>query len=89
MIPASEWDRLQMRINALEEQIEQQKHVYSEWLSENEVAALLGRSKQWLWRQRVEGKLSFTKVGRATFYPRADVMALLERGRVKRLDKVR
>lgn len=84
LVSERDWERIEARLDALEEQVKQMGLDRAEWLKEDEVANLLGRTNKWLWKQRVAGKLSYSKVGRATFYLRSEVMALLDRGQIKR-----
>jgi predicted DNA-binding transcriptional regulator AlpA len=84
LVPASEWTKMIERVESLEAQYNSSREFDSTWMQEQEVAKFLGRTKKWVWRKRKEGLLNFSKVGRATYYRRAEVIALLDRNEVKR-----
>lgn len=54
-----------------------------EWLRSAEVRRMLGVSPGTLQNFRVNGTLSFTKVGGIVFYKREDIVRLLEGNRIK------
>lgn len=54
-----------------------------EWLRSTEVRRMLGVSPGTLQNFRVNGTLSFTKVGGIVFYKREDIVRLLEGNRIK------
>ncbi len=80
LVPEAEWQALLLRVQALEQTTSAGATGELEWMAESDVARLLRRSKQWLWRQRSDGRLEYAKVGRAVFYRRRDVHALLAEG---------
>lgn len=84
LVPASEWTKMIERVESLEAQHNSSREFDSTWMKEQDVAEFLGRTKKWVWRKRKEGLLNFSKVGRATYYRRAEVIALLDRNEVKR-----
>ena len=84
LVPASEWTKMIERVESLEAQRNSSRESDSIWMQEQEVAKFLGRTKKWVWRKRKDGFLNFSKVGRATYYRRAEVIALLDRNEVKR-----
>lgn len=52
------------------------------WLSQKEAAKYLGVSKDWLENQRVQGKLSFSKVANTIFYIKSEVDRLIINGAI-------
>lgn len=48
------------------------------FVSEDDAAKLIGRSKTWLWRKRTEGSLPFHKLGQKVYYYKNDILNLFE-----------
>ena len=54
-----------------------------EWLKSNEVRKLLGISPGTLQNLRINGTLTYSKIGGMMYYRYQDIMKLLEKGGVK------
>lgn len=83
LVPTATLQQLTQDVKDIKQALASQATVTSAYLSEAEAAAFLGKKRGWLWEQRTKGRLRFTKVGRNTFYKRADLEALLEDGIVE------
>ncbi|HWZ23118.1 MAG TPA: hypothetical protein VNW06_10720 [Cytophagaceae bacterium] len=49
-----------------------------DYVSEEHAKTMLGRKSTWFWMMRNKGLISFTKVGRKTFYKKQELLSLLE-----------
>ncbi|HVD99040.1 MAG TPA: hypothetical protein VNB90_12610 [Cytophagaceae bacterium] len=52
--------------------------VLGDYVSEEHARVMLGRKNTWFWMMRTKGLLSFTKVGRKTFYKREELVRYLD-----------
>lgn len=52
------------------------------WMSNREAAKYLGVSKDWLNDRRMEGSLSYSKVGNTIFYIKSEIDRLIAGGAV-------
>jgi len=48
------------------------------FVSESDATKLIGKSKTWLWRKRIEGVLPYKKLGSKIFYAKTDLFNLLK-----------
>ena len=48
------------------------------FVSEDDAVKLVGKSKTWLWRKRVDGYLPFKKLGSKVYYLKTDLLNLLQ-----------
>jgi hypothetical protein len=54
------------------------KDMVGDYVSEEHARIMLGRKNTWFWMMRTKGLLSFTKVGRKTFYNKKELISLLD-----------
>lgn len=59
------------------------------WMSNREAAKYLGVSKDWLNDRRMDGSLSFSKVGNTIFYIKSEIDNLICSGAVTGVGKFR
>ena len=59
------------------------------WMSNREAAKYLGVSKDWLNDRRLDGSLSFSKVGNTIFYIKSEIDNLICQGAVTGVGKFR
>jgi len=48
------------------------------YIPEDKAKELLGKKTTWFWKQRTEGKISYSKVGNTIFYLLSDIEKLLD-----------
>jgi len=51
---------------------------FFKYITEAEAQVLLDKKATWFWKQRTEGKLGYTKVGKTIYYRKEDINKLLE-----------
>lgn len=70
-------------LNDLKEILQSKTEESKQWLKSNEVRKLLGISPGTLQTLRINGTLSYTKIGGIIYYSNADLNKLLEANRVE------
>ena len=72
-------------LNDLKEIIQSKQQQNKQWLKSNEVRKLLNISSGTLQNFRINGTLTYTKVGGIIYYDNADIEKLLNRNKVNAL----
>jgi len=55
-----------------------QKKYEFNYLKEEDAKKILGKKSTWFWKQRTEGKLSYSKIGNSIFYKRTEIEKLFD-----------
>jgi hypothetical protein len=56
-----------------------QKDDLSEYITESQAKDLLKKKTTWFWQMRKSGQLKFSKIGKAIYYSKSDIIKLFEK----------
>jgi excisionase family DNA binding protein len=90
MIPTDEYQALVNKVDNIERllsQVQTHETGLDGWISEKEAEQLLGIKYGALYKLRMSGELSFSKVGGKVFIQREEIIRLIEKNKVKSYKK--
>jgi hypothetical protein len=67
----------QLKILSLFE--ESKKDHLADYITETEAKELLKKKATWFWQMRKSGKLQYSKIGKAIYYSKSDIVKLFEK----------
>lgn len=56
-----------------------QKDDLSDYITESQAKDLLKKKTTWFWQMRKSGQLKFSKIGKAIYYSKSDIIKLFEK----------
>lgn len=56
-----------------------QKEQLSDYITETEAKELLKKKATWFWQMRKNGQLHYSKIGKAIYYAKSDIIKLFEK----------
>jgi hypothetical protein len=55
------------------------KDQLTDYITENQAKELLKKKSTWFWQMRKSGQLKFSKIGKAIYYSKQDIIKLFEK----------